>query len=365
MLETSDKPTLQPINGQPSGLIISKKRSKRRVVRWGIVGIVALIIVVITASFIWYNIQLKPVGSDISQLKKITIVSGSTTGQIGEQLQQESLIRSSKVFGVYTRIFGKSGNLKAGTYRLSPAETTPQIIEHIINGSVDKFSITFYPGSTLADSTTVLESAGYSSQEIALALSATYSSPLFADRPVDADLEGYIYGETYDFEIGASVGDILQRAFDEFYEVIVENDLIKSFASHNLNLYQGITLASIIQREANTSQDQKQVAQVFYLRLTSDMVLGSDVTYQYIADKTGVARDTQLDSPYNTRIYAGLPPGPIATPGLSALQAVAHPAEGDYVYFLSGDDDVTYFARTYAEHETNIVEHCKIKCAIQ
>ena len=94
------------------------------------------------------------------------------------------------------------------------------------------------------------------------------------------------------------------------------------------------------------------------------MPLGSDVTYQYIADKTGVTRDPNLDSPYNTRRYAGLPPGPIATPGLSALQAVAEPEDSDYLYFLSGDDHVTYYGRTLKEHEANIANHCKVKCQI-
>ena len=92
------------------------------------------------------------------------------------------------------------------------------------------------------------------------------------------------------------------------------------------------------------------------------MNLGSDVTYQYAADKLGVARDTQLDSPYNTRVHKGLPPGPIATPGLSALNAVANPAQTDYLFFLSGDDNVTYFAKTDAEHIANAKAHCRQKC---
>jgi UPF0755 protein len=93
------------------------------------------------------------------------------------------------------------------------------------------------------------------------------------------------------------------------------------------------------------------------------MALGSDVTYQYIADKTGVARDPDMDSPYNTRRFVGLPPGPISVPDLESLLAVAIPAKGDYMYFLSGDDDITYFAYTMYEHQQNIIKHCKIKCS--
>ena len=93
-------------------------------------------------------------------------------------------------------------------------------------------------------------------------------------------------------------------------------------------------------------------------------MLGSDVTYQYITDKLGVPRDINYDSPYNTRRFAGLPPGPIASPGKDALIAVGAPATSDYLFFLSGDDNVTYFARTVEEHEANIRNHCQQKCQI-
>ncbi|HRQ86485.1 MAG TPA: endolytic transglycosylase MltG, partial [Candidatus Saccharibacteria bacterium] len=142
-----------------------------------------------------------------------------------------------------------------------------------------------------------------------------------------------------------------------------KENLKELYAAQGLNLYEGITLASIIQREA-IGGDETQIAQVFFKRLSIDMPLGSDVTYQYIADKMGVPRDVNLDSLYNTRRFQGLTPGPIAAPGLAALKAVAHPADTDYLYFLSGDDDVTYFGRTLEDHERNIAEHCQLKCQI-
>ena len=93
------------------------------------------------------------------------------------------------------------------------------------------------------------------------------------------------------------------------------------------------------------------------------MNLGSDVTYQYAAKLLGVAPDPKLNSPYNTRIHAGLPPGPIATPGKTALQAVANPGNNDYLFFLAGDDNVMHYAKTDAEHQRNIVQYCRVKCA--
>jgi UPF0755 protein len=237
-------------------------------------------------------------------------------------------------------------------------------VDHLVSGNTDKFSITFLPGATLAENRKVLIKAGYGEGEIDKAFAKTYEHPLFVDKPVSSDLEGYIYGETYSFTGNATVEEILIRTFDEFYSVIQDKNLISGFEGHGLDLYKGLTLASIIQREVPGAQDQKQVAQIFYTRLNTGMQLGSDVTAYYGADKEGVPRSVAVDTPYNTRIHAGMPPGPIGTPGVTALEAVAAPAEGDYLYFLSGDDEVTYFAKTDAEHEANIVNHCAVKCSI-
>lgn len=364
----------QPINGQSSGLQPKKKRSLRNILIWVGGVLVAVIISLITIGAIWYNLQLAPVGNDIGQFKKIVIVAGSTPSQISKELKAQSIIRSATAFDICIRLIGKTNNLKAGTYRLSPSDTTPQIIDHILKGSEDQITITFFPGATLTDKTTnpnkydvttVLKNAGYSDSEITAALKATYVSPLFEDKPPTADLEGYIYGETYNFNSSVTVQDIFKRTFEEFYTVVQDKNLIKSFASHGLNLYEGITLASIVQREANTPEYQKTVAQVFYSRIKEGMTLGSDATYQYIADKKGVARNPYMISPYNTRNIniLGLTPGPIAVPSLSALLAVAQPAESTYLYFLSDPDGKLYFAYTNAEHEANIVNHCKEACS--
>jgi UPF0755 protein len=367
----------QPINGQPSGLKIPKNTTLHK--NWGLIislAVVALILISIIAGYVWFQVQLSPAGSDKHQFIKIKIAQDSTSSQISQQLQDKKIIRSALVFDIYVRLSDKGSKLQAGTYRLSPADSTAQIVDHFTKGSVDQYEITFYPGATLTDNsnksvkqdvTSVLKKAGYSESEISEGLSDTYDTVndklLFADKPASADLEGYIYGDTYSISDGATVHDIIQRVLDKFYGVVQGSNLVERFKAHKLNLYQGIVLASIIQREASTASDQAQVAQVFYSRMDAGMTLGSDVTYQYIADKTGVARDPNLDSPYNTRRFTGLPPGPIASPGLSALQAVATPASGDYLYFLAGDDGVMYFAHTSAEHDANIAKHCKINCS--
>ncbi len=360
---------LQPINPHRN----RPKPPVKNKILFVVAAIIMMLIGVLVACLVWYNMQLSAKGSDLHQLILVEIKPGTTPAEIGQLLQDKAVIRSGFAFNIYSRLSHNQGNLQAGTYRLSPAETVPEIVNHLVKGTVDEFSITFLPGATLKQDRQVLIEAGFSPTDIDAALNKTYDtnvSPLFADKPASSDLEGYIYGETYNFSTGATVDDILQRTFAEFEKVITDNDLVNGFAAHGLNLYQGITLASIVQREMTApagttepSTDQMQVAQIFYSRLAQNMPLGSDVTYQYAADKLGVARDVNLDSPYNTRRYTGLPPGPIASPGITALKAVANPANTNYLYFLTGDDGKTYFANTAAEHQANIVNHCQVNCA--
>ena len=156
---------------------------------------------------------------------------------------------------------------------------------------------------------------------------ANYTDNTFikSNLPVDNDLEGLIYGDTYNFDAGTNAETVINRSINEMSVIIDKYDLANKFKQQNLTVYQGITLASVVQKEASNADDQRQVAKVFFNRLSANMPLGSDVTYQYVADKAGLKRDYSIGSPYNTRIVKGLPPGPICTPGLSALEAVAEP----------------------------------------
>ena len=372
-----DKQKIQPQAIDNSTSLLSNKKHKsfpRKIIM--ILG--SILIVLVSALMfisIWYFLALNPLDYSDEDSRPITIKSGSTTAQIADQLKSGGIIKNSSAFRLYLRFSGNGNLLQAGDYQFSPANSVYEIVDNLIAGTNTQFSITFFPGATLVDNTskdvskktdvvTVLEKAGYANAEIIAALDSDYNSPLFDSKPDGADLEGYIYGDTYTFEVGTSVNDIFEFVFDKFYSDISDNNLITKFSNRGLSLYEGITLASIIQREVNSDADRKKVAQVFYNRIELGMQLGSDVTYQYITDKLGVDRDVNFDSPYNTRRYTGLTPGPIASPSLSSLLAVAEPTDGDYLYFLSGDDDITYFANTYAEHEANIVNHCTVKCSV-
>lgn len=357
----------------PGGDAPTKRR--RSPLLWAIGALVGFIILIAVSAAAWYFYSLTPVSSSTDRTR-ITIESGMAPTQIGAQLHEQGLIRSPQAFELYTKISGTRNQLKAGSYAFSPAQSTEDIVAILVSGKTETLSVLLYPGGTLRDKTDKPESqktdvysaltrAGYSAQEVEAALNKHYDHPLLADKPTSASLEGYIYGDTYVVDSGASVEAVLKMTFDEYYRVITENNLIDGFKKQGLSLHQGIIMASVIQSEMGAQQkDMAQVAQIFFKRYKAKMPLGSDVTAYYGADLLGVPRAVTVDTPYNTRIHTGLPKGPISSPGLAALKAVASPAAGNYVYFLSGDDGKTYFATTNEQHEKNIVDHCKVGCSI-
>ena len=159
------------------------------------------------------------------------------------------------------------------------------------------------------------------------------------------------------------------------YKAVQKYDLVNKYREHGLTLFEGITLASIVQRELNCEGKpteerkercygyQQQIAQVFLKRLDENVALGADATFIYAADMMKVTPRVDLDSPYNTRKYPGLTPGPIGAPGIHALRSVAYPTSTDYNFYITGDDGLFYFSKTLAEHEKNIRDHCKVLCA--
>lgn len=371
--QTTSRPTLvQPVpvasRQQPATLSpansVKKKRSPKKWLLWVIGGVLAAIVLFVGLAIAWYVAALQPVNSTQTEKTSVQIVEGSSPGEIGQLLQDKGLIRSGLAFEVYIRLEGVRSKLQAGTYSLAPSESTQEIVTHLTSGNTDMVTVTFLPGATLAENKQVLLAAGFSEDEVDTALTKTYDSPLFASKPAGSDLEGYIYGETYTFNASVTVEEILEKTFAEFWRVIEQNNIVAGFEVQGLNLFEGITLASIVQREDANPDHQAQIAQVFYQRLKLEMTLGSDVTYYYGAKKLGVAPSSDLDTPYNTRLYPGLPPGPISSPGVSALIATAAPAEGDYLFFISGDDDILYMAHTNEEHEVNVQQHCQTKCQL-
>ncbi|MGB3009255.1 MAG: endolytic transglycosylase MltG [Candidatus Saccharimonadales bacterium] len=329
--------------------------------------VVAAVVAMAAIGVISFYAALLPVDGQANENIRIVIKQGQTASEIASTLQEHGLIRNKAAFELYTDLTGKNSQLRSGGYLLKKSHSVQDIVEHLSTGKTDELRVTILPGLTveeLSDPTVEgsLAQQGFTPQELEYALKKNYKSGLFKDRPTGTSLEGYIYPETYIIAADDTLDHVLSMTFAEFYKGITEKNIEEQLKAQGLTLYQGVVLASIVQKEVSDPSDQRQVAQVFLKRLKEGMNLGSDVTFFYAAKKEGRKPSVSDPSPYNTRIHAGLPPGPIANFHLSALQAVANPASGDFLYFVAGDDGKTYFARTEAEHMTNVASHCTKLC---
>lgn len=337
-------------------------------------------------AFAYYRYNARPISeldcatidADECDDTVFAVLTGSTISDVAAELKEAGLIRDSLIFQIHFRLASHGESLKAGEYTLNKTMSVADITELFITGSRDNvFTFTFTPGENIFNFRAKLKTYGYTDEEIDAGLTADYSAKPYAwvleGRPEDASLEGYLYGDTYEFYKGDAVENIVGRLIEELASVVEKNDFKAKFEAQGLTLREGIILASIVQREANYPVDQAKVAQIFYNRIHNHDMLGSDVTVQYALDLVDPDRTTyntatglELDSPYNTRKNPGLPPGPISNPGLSALNAVATPDESvaDQYYFLTGDDGTMYYSNTYDEHRRLRDEYCKILCGI-
>lgn len=301
----------------------------------------------------------------------VSIESGDTAATIAVKLADARLIHSPWSFRLYARLHHSI--FLPGRYMVGSDQPVSDIIKVMTEGKSSVFNVTIIAGLTLDQlKQRLISQYGYKSAEIDQALQANYQNPLLTDKPAKASLEGYIFPETFEVSVDDSLETLFNRDFSELYSKLTTDHLIAKFKQHHLTVYQALTLASIVQKEASDPRDQRLVAQVFYKRLHDGKPLGSDVTALYGAKQAGVKLPSDpaaaasvavnYDSPYNTRLHKGLPPGPIANMEYTALQAVANPASTDYLYFIGGDDKKMHFARTLDQHEANIKHYCQISC---
>ena len=333
--------------------------------------------------------------NSVCEYQTIEISAGESVKQISNNLKQAGLIRNSLAFELYARINNLHAKLKTGKYSFRKTMSARAIAKQLVNGVVssDVFNLTILPGTSLLgdkgkSQTGIIHqfrTLGYSEEEINQALTKHYDNPILKDLyanetklsnpeiPEKLALEGYLYGETYQFYNHEKLENVITTILNQFNDVVVSNQLEEKFKARGFTLRQGITLASIIQKEAHT-EDMPGVSMVFQNRLKRGIALGSDVTATYAADITGIDRTnaTNADilavtSSYNTRKFPGLPPGPIAVPSKAALLAVAEPdsSKASMLYFLTGDDGLMYYSSTDAEHNQKIRDHCQKLCKVQ
>ncbi len=300
----------------------------------------------------------------------IEVVEGETAAEIGDDLEQAGVIESSRLFRTIVALTGVGDHLGAGEYEFQPGQTVVSVIEQIRSGRTTVRRVVVPEGLRLEEIAQVMEDA-----EVVTAadFTAALDPPLYdfaflKQLPRGQGLEGYLFPATYTFEKGVDAETVV-RAMLQAFDDNVPQELVDAAKANGLSLHEMVTLASIIEREAQVPRERPIIASVYLNRIENGMRLQADPTTQYAvaeADPEGVAEfgwwkqeltvdDLAIKSPYNTYTSDGLPPGPIAAPGLASLEAASEPAETNYLFFVAcGGEGEHAFGATLADHEANI-----------
>lgn len=288
--------------------------------------------------------------------KRVEIKKGQRTASILETLKKEGILRDHYVPMVYMKILRNRDSMKAGVYEFTKPLSAADVIEKLVKGEVSLRSITIREGLDRFAIAKIFAGQGLGTEEEWRKI--TDDAELIRDIAPEADsLEGYLFPDTYKFDPGTSAATIA-RAMVQNFRSHWGNEL--STITTGLGVHQTVTLASIVETEAQLPRERPIVASVYFNRINKRMLLGADPTVIYalkLANRwDGNIRkaDLQIESPYNTYRVPGLPPGPIANPGLASLRAAAAPATTNFLYFVAKNDGSHVFATNNAEHNRNV-----------
>jgi UPF0755 protein len=323
---------------------------------------------------VYYSAQMVLHASDLVEPFKLgapkqdfEIKPGENAAAVAYNLVDSGLIRDGDVFRTYLVYSGADTRLVAGKYRLSASTTPIDIAKALQNTTPGIVTFGVLPGWRIEEIGASLPTSGLAidpNEWMQNIRNPSLAPAIQSELPASASLEGFLAPGSYQFPRESTAADLIAAMTARFKSEITP-EMLAGYKDHGLSLYQAVTLASIIQREAVSEDEQPVIASVFYNRISSDMQLESDPTVQYaLGYNTNThtwwtnplsAQNLQVDSLYNTYLHKGFPPGPISNPGISALKAVASPAQTSYYYFRARCDGSGkhIFAETYAEHVQN------------
>ena len=301
---------------------------------------------------LWYVWCLTPAQERGAAKIIVTIPYGASLREVGRDLRAKGLIHNELGFELYVRLGHPEMQLKAGRYLFPAAMPLREIVSRLNRGAVAVNKVTFPEGLTVGEVTELLARRGLIRKERFLALlkdKQWIQSRFSGGFDTGSWPEGYLFPDTYQFQEGATEAEIITMMLKRFEEVFMAH-----FSSLPADRRRRIVIiASLVEKEAKRSEERAIIAGVFNNRLRRDYPLQSCATVEYAlgTHKTRLSyQDIKINSPYNTYEHFGLPPGPIANPGLASLIAAVHPAEVDYLYFVAKHDGGHVFSETYAEH---------------
>jgi UPF0755 protein len=330
---------------------------------WHRIGLGALLATIAAAGMAtWWAHQrlFVPFRTDPSPVTTVSIPAGEPATQILRHLQRAGVLADARLARLY--LVYRLGNppLKAGEYEFREPLPAPAVLQRLIRGDVVTHPVTLVEGLTIEDTASALATAGFGAPAQFLPL--MQSPELVSDLDPRADsLEGYLFPDTYRFARNTPPRDIVRTLVETFkrhYRDEIQPLLTEKGGSRSVHAV--VTLASIVEKEAALDSERPIIAAVYRNRLKRDIALYADPTVIYALRLAGTwdgnltRTDLQIDSPYNTYRYPGLPPGPICSPGLASLRAAAAPAAVPYLYFVSRNDGSHVFASTLREHNRNV-----------
>lgn len=341
----------------------------KKVWKW-LISLLLLVLIGAGALAAYGYMEMQPLKRS-EQAVQITIEAGTGTATIANILEDQGLIKNSFLFKSYLKWKSEGTRFQAGVYEMQPGVTYDEIIQKLNSGDVVKAEMirfTIPEGYTVKQMADKLTEAGYVEKEVFLNLAKEaegIEEAILADVPAPSELnyrlEGYLFPETYELEKGSSEADIISRMLQETDKRIKSiPDFDQKLKARGLDFNQLMTVASLVEREVVADSERSLVAGVIYNRIAKDMKLEIDATVQYLLDKPKerlLYKDLQsVDSPYNTYMYKGLPPGPIAAPSLKSIEAALEPEASEYLFYVTKKDGSGehLFAKTYAEHLKNI-----------
>ena len=314
-------------------------------------AILLLLSVLIAGAYFKFDYLVEPTYPEEAEL--FVIESGSSVRSIARQLEDEGWIRSARLFEIYVIINDYQGGLQAGTYQFEVGDDLFQIANQIVSGRAASFRVTIPEGFTVNEIIKRLSEFDHIDQEdLVQALEDDrIKRDYFPDSSeVEWPQEGFLFPDTYNLSYdmdSVAILNVMINRFENYWLDSLENNE----NAYSINEY--VTLASLVEKEAQLSEEKPLIAGVIYNRLDQNMRLQLDATVQYALEDR-VSRvlygHLEVDSPYNTYLNSGLPPGPIASPGDNALAAVLEPEESDYLFYFARPDGSHIFTKTYQEH---------------
>ncbi|HVD85948.1 MAG TPA: endolytic transglycosylase MltG [Solirubrobacterales bacterium] len=336
--------------------------------RGGVLGVIGrhpfrLAAAILAVLVLWFlNSLFQPFHGDGTGSVQVTIPKGSSVSEVGDLLDKKGVIDSSTLFQVRVTLAGKRSEIYSGHFTLAHGMSYGAAIDQLSTPPIKRtVAVTLPEGYTRSQAAQLVEEDGVPGSYTKATVRSKYLNPAEYGGKAARDLEGFLFPDTFELKPDAPVADLVQLQLQDFKRRIKKVNM--SYAkSKNLTVFDVLTIASMVEREAGVASQRKLVASVIYNRLHEGMPLGIDATIRFATGNyTKPLTESELatDSPYNTRTNAGLPPGPIDSPGLASIEAAVHPAKTGYLFYVTtpGACGKLTFAKTEAEFEAAVEKY--------